>query len=62
MSLDICNNRCGAQYKFEFQGVPGFEPGTFRSAVGCSTTELCPLDIRIQWIEIQLQYKIGSRE
>ena len=25
------------------EGAPGFDPGTFRSAVGCSTTELCPL-------------------
>ena len=24
------------------QGAPGFEPGTIRSAVGCSTTELRP--------------------
>ena len=26
------------------KGAPGFDPGTFRSAVGCSTTELYPLD------------------
>ena len=25
------------------EGAPGFDPGTFRSAVGCSTTELYPL-------------------
>ena len=25
------------------QGTPGFEPGTSRSAVECSTTELYPL-------------------
>ena len=28
------------------EGAPGFEPGTIRSAVGCSTTELCPLFTR----------------
>ena len=29
------------------QGAPGFDPGTIRSAVGCSTTELYPLLITI---------------
>ena len=24
------------------KGTPGFEPGTYRSAVDCSTTELYP--------------------
>ena len=27
------------------QGAPGFEPGTYRSAVDCSTTELYPLTL-----------------
>ena len=26
----------------KFEGAPGFEPGTSRSAVECSTTELYP--------------------
>ena len=29
--------------KMSLQGAPGFEPGTSRSAVECSTTELYPL-------------------
>ena len=30
--------------KAKTQGAPGFEPGTSRSAVECSTTELYPHD------------------
>ena len=30
------------------KGAPGFEPGTSRSAVECSTTELYPHDHQIQ--------------
>ena len=30
--------------KAKTQGAPGFEPGTYRSAVDCSTTELYPHD------------------
>ena len=29
-------------YKKRLKGAPGFEPGTSRSAVECSTTELYP--------------------
>ena len=31
---------------YTIKGTPGFDPGTFRSAVGCSTTELCPPDYK----------------
>ena len=32
------------------KGAPGFEPGTSRSAVECSTTELYPQDtIKLVW-------------
>ena len=32
-------NKCAL---LKYQGTPGFEPGTCRSAVECSTTELYP--------------------
>ena len=45
-SISYCINlfkRCTKKGK----GTPGFEPGTSRSAVECSTTELYPLLIRL---------------
>lgn len=33
-------NKCSK--KSDLEGAPGFEPGTSRSAVECSTTELYP--------------------
>ena len=36
---------CGEKRKKIEQGAPGFEPGTYRSAVDCSTTELYPLTL-----------------
>ena len=33
------------KWKVKFQGIPGIEPGTYRSAVGCSTAELYPHNI-----------------
>ena len=41
MKKIICSNKC---YKKKYQGATGFEPGTSRSAVECSTTELHPRD------------------
>ena len=32
--------------KNDFEGTPGVEPGTCRTAAGCSTTELYPQDER----------------
>ena len=34
--------KCTKVKKHKKQGAPGFEPGTSRSAVECSTTELYP--------------------
>ena len=43
-SSSVTNNFINIQYAPESKlGAPGFDPGTSRSAVGCSTTELCPL-------------------
>ena len=35
-----------------FEGAPGFEPGTSRSAVECSTTELYPLTTKEQFMKV----------
>ncbi len=35
-------------YKNKIQGAPGIEPGTSRSAVECSTTELYPLILEMK--------------
>ena len=50
----VCKTRSWTQtssvllkiYKRQIKGTPGFEPGTSRSAVECSTTELYPLWFR----------------
>lgn len=31
------------QLKIKKEATPGFEPGTVRAAIECSTTEVCPL-------------------
>ena len=38
--------------KKSYQGAPGFEPGTSRSAVECSTTELYPHVLQIEKISV----------
>ena len=39
-----------------YKGTPGFEPGTYRSAVDCSTTELYPHEISAQYLSIYRDY------
>ena len=43
LSPSVLFARVASKRKAKTQGAPGFEPGTSRSAVECSTTELYPL-------------------
>ena len=42
LSPSVLFARVASKRKAKTQGAPGFEPGTSRSAVECSTTELYP--------------------
>ena len=44
LSPSVLFARVASKRKAKTQGAPGFEPGTSRSAVECSTTELYPHD------------------
>ena len=46
MDTNISRNE-GKKKKKVLKGAPGFEPGTSRSAVECSTTELYPRPWRV---------------
>lgn len=42
-----CETKKMTEEKRKIKGAPGIEPGTSRSAVECSTTELYPLTLTV---------------
>ncbi len=44
----------------KFKGAPGFEPGTSRSAVECSTTELYPLSMVLNW-KMKFEFSVSRQ-